>query len=287
VQNYNPPYNVMPAYVWKASNFRTYGANPSLDTPITPSLWPGVTNETAGLHVGEENCLLSADAVIRLAGFGSQLNGAVGDPDANGTQNILWTDWQTQNGWSGGQVVLATNFTTAALTSSGGIQTTNTITFGGQTNWMFRWTKAEGDGWRWGYYGFAYAGDLNGDGIGDIVVDDRLGDEGHGYGWTAGGVRFIAGSTSGWTVSTRLTLPLILQGEHDGGDTAGSGRGKNGDGLGSQLEPIAGFGSKETRRGVAVMARWWDPVGTNAANYGKVYFVSPFDPPRGVLLLVQ
>lgn len=282
---YNIPYNAFPVYVWKPDRFRTLGATPALDTPKPPSQWPGPTYEPVGsTHVGEENALLSADAVIQLSGFGNQMLSTIGDLDSDGKQNLIWTDWQTENGWSGGEVVTATNFVTADLTGS---IKTNTIQFSPKQKWIYRWTKVEGDGWRWGVYGLAFADDLNGDGVGDILIDDRFGDEGHGNGWTAGGVRFIAGSTSGWTISTRLTLPLILQGEHDGGDTANAGSGKNGDGLGSQIENIAGFGSLEQRRGFAVMARWWDPVGTNTANYGKLYLVSPFASVPGTIAILR
>ena len=285
VETYNPPYYVFPVYVWKAGNFRTFGAAPSQDTPIPPSLWPGITNEPpdAVPHSNEWNSLLSADAVIQLSGFGSQMRLTVGDVDGDGKANLIWTDWGTEFGWSGGEVVIATPFTTAGLTrTTPDAIRTNTVQFSPQQNWLKRWTKIEGDGWFWGYYGLAYVGDVNGDGVGDLMVDDRFGDIGHGNGWGAGGIRFIAGSTTGWATTTRLSLPLILQGEHDD-----NGLTKNGDGLGSQIEDIAGFGSSDNRKGFAVMARFWDPIGTNTADYGKVYLFSPFDPLKGMTIFVR
>ena len=252
-----------PAYVWKPGNFRTLGATPPEDTPKPPSAWPGGTAVTSGTHTGETNDLVSADCLIDVSGFGNKLLLTAGDIDGDGKDNLIFSSW-LYSGWVSGDVVVSTNFSTASLTG------TNLMTLSGQTNWLHRWTKVEGDGWYWGGFGLLYAGDLNGDGKGDVVVDDRLGDAGHGKGYTAGGVRFIAGSTIGWTNSTRLQLPLIAGGEHgDDGFT------KAGDGLGGAMVDVSGFG-QPGQRGFAVTAPHWDPSGVTNASFGKIYFVCPF-----------
>ena len=264
-----------PIWVWKPSNFRNLGPTPAQDTPKDPSEWPGGYLVTEGVHAGETNDLLTADCCLDISGFGLDLLVTSGDIDGDGKENLIFSSWQYA-GWSAGNVVVVTNFTASDL--SGGV--TNWITLGGQTNWIHRWTKMEGDGWYWGGHGLAYLGDLNKDGIGDVLVDDRLGDFGHNNGYTAGGIRFIGGSSSGWTTTTRLQLPLIFWGEHDD-----NGYTKTGDGLGYPIVNIAGFG-KEGQLGFAVLAPYWDPDATTNA-YGKLYLVCPFATAKGTVFFVK
>ena len=249
-------------YVWKPGNFRNLGGTPALDTAKPPGAWPGGAMESGGIHAGETNDLLTADCLIDLSGFGSDLLLTAGDVDGDGKENLIFASW-LYSGWTVGNVVVLTNFSTASLTG------TNSVTLPGQTNWIQRWTKNEGDGWYWGGCGLLFAGDLNGDKKGDVVVDDRLGDMGHGNGYTAGAIRFIGGSGSGWTTSTRLQLPLVLSGEH--GD---DGYAKLGDGLGYPIVDVSGFG-KEESHGLVAVAPYWDSAGTTNASYGKIYFVCP------------
>jgi len=264
-----------PIWVWKPSNFRNLGPTPGQDTPKDPSEWPGGFLVTEGVHAGETNDLLTADCCLDIAGFGPDLLVTCGDVDGDGKENVIFSSWQ-YSGWSAGNVVIVTNFSGAAL--SGGA--TNWITLGAGTNWIHRWTKLEGDGWYWGGHGLAYLGDLNRDGIGDVLVDDRLGDFGHNNGYTAGGIRFIGGSSSGWSTTTRLQLPLIFWGEHDD-----NGYTKLGDGLAYPIVDISGFG-KEQEPGFAVMAPYWDPDGTTNA-YGKLYLVCPFAQAKGTFIVVR
>lgn len=263
-----------PIWVWKPSNFRNYGATPEEDTPKDPSLWPGGHLVTEGIHAGETNDLDTADCCLDLQGFGPDLLVTCGDLDGDGKENVIFSSWQYA-GWSAGNIVMVTNFSSVSLTG------TNWITLSGQTNWIHRWTKMEGDGWYWGGHGLAFLGDLDGNGIGDVLCDDRLGDFGHGNGYTAGGTRFIEGSSSGWATTTRLQLPLIFWGEHDD-----NGYTKMGDGLGYPIVDISGFGKEQTA-GFAVLAPYWDPNGTTNASYGKLYLVCPFARPKGTMIVVK